>query len=303
MRTWDDILRSMASGGAASVSVRTIEAPLERIKILLQNQNMAPEHHRRYAGAIDAAKRIVAEQGFFSFWRGNLTNCLRVVPSTALRFTFMDHYQSLAAAVCGVPDSSKLPLHGQMLSGGLSGATTALVVYPLDLTRTRLSADVGVTRQYSGIIDCVVKTTKQHGILGNYRGLLVSLLEITPYTGLSLGGYEYFKHFLPSDEKSQSSWWFQIQKLGVGWVSGLTGSLVCYPLDTIKRQLMLDGSLGFQSKYDGSIITCGRVLYCEGGVRSFYNGCLFNALKAAPSAALTLVINDVFRKLSGFVSR
>lgn len=300
MRTWDDILRSMVSGGAASVSVRTIEAPLERIKILLQNQNMAPDSHQRYAGAVDAGRRIFKEQGFLSFWRGNLTNCLRVVPSTALRFTLMDQYQSLAAALCGVSDASKLPLHGQMLSGGLSGATTMLVVYPLDLTRTRLSADVSTKKQYSGILDCLRQTTRQHGFQGNYRGLLISIIEITPYMALSMGGYEYFKRLLPSDEKSQSSWWFSIQKLGVGWLSGLTGSLVCYPMDTVKRQLMLDGALGFQSRYDGSIRKCVSVLCHEGGVQAFYRGCLFNCLKSAPSAGLTLVINDIFRKLSGF---
>merc|ERR1712046_543649 len=122
-----------------------------------------------------------------------------------------------------------------MLSGGLSGATTMLFVYPLDLTRTKLSADVGAKKQYSGIIDCVRQTTRQSGFRGNYKGLGVSLIEITPYTGLSLGGYEYFKHLLPNDEKSQSSWWFTIRKLGVGWLSGLTGSLLCYPMDTVKR--------------------------------------------------------------------
>lgn len=290
----------MISGGAASVTVRTIEAPLERIKILLQNQNMAPDNHRQYAGAVDTGRRIFKEQGFLSFWRGNLTNCLRIVPSSALRFTLMDHYQSFAVAVCNVSDASKLPLHGQMLSGGLSGATTMLFVYPLDLTRTRLSADVGAKKQYSGILDCLRQTTRQHGLRGNYRGLLMSIVEITPYMALSMGGYEYFKRLLPSDEKSQSPLWFTLQKLGVGWLSGMTGSLVCYPMDTIKRQLMLDGSLGFQSKYDGSISKCVSVLYREGGLRPFYKGCLFNCLKSAPSAGLTLVINDVFRKLSGF---
>merc|ERR1711879_187072 len=145
-------------------------------------------------------------------------------------------------------------------------------------------------KQYSGILDCLRQTTKQHGLKGNYRGLFISVLEITPYMALSMGGYEYFKRLLPNTEQSQSSWWFSMQKLGVGWLSGMTGSLLCYPMDTVKRQLMLDGSLGFQSKYDASIVKCVKVLYSEGGVRPFYKGCLFNCLKSAPSAALTLVM-------------
>merc|ERR1712087_970993 len=118
-----------------------------------------------------------------------------------------------------------------------------------------------------------------------------------------MGGFEYFKHMLPGDEAVRSSWWFVWQKVAVGWVSGLAGSLFCYPLDTVKRQLMLDGSTGFQSKYHGSIYTCVRVMHREGGVHAFYRGCLFNALKSAPASALALVANDLFRNFLGFKQR
>mmetsp|Transcript_74063 Transcript_74063/g.214570 ORF Transcript_74063/g.214570 Transcript_74063/m.214570 type:complete len:305 (+) Transcript_74063:100-1014(+) len=302
----DDVLRSMFAGAAATAVVRTAEAPLERIKILLQNQNLACEGHRPYTGAGDAALRVLKEQGFLAFWRGNLTNCVRVVPSSALRFTFMDRLQELAAT--GLPPSPGggspvLPLHRQMLSGAMSGALTSFVVFPLDLTRTKLAADVGAHRQFSGIIDCVRQTTRQHGWRGNYRGLFVSVLEITPYTALTMGGYEYFKRLLPAESDGEGSVLGVLRKVGVGWITGLVGSLVCYPLDTVKRQLMLDGSTGFQSKYGGSTGTCMRILYHEAGLRAFYRGCLFNAFKSAPSAALTLVANDAFRNLLGFRKR
>ena len=84
-----DVLRKMAAGGAAAVCVRTMEAPLERVKLLLQNQNMI-KRQSQYAGIIDALRRVNNEQGFLSFWRGNPTNCLRILPTYALRFTLMD---------------------------------------------------------------------------------------------------------------------------------------------------------------------------------------------------------------------
>jgi hypothetical protein len=143
-------------------------------------------------------------------------------------------------------------------------------------------------------------TTKDAGLRGHYRGLLVSLLEISPYTALTMGGYEYFKRWLPGQPGSTTEWKVTLQKAAVGWASGLAGSLLCYPLDTVKRQLMLDGSKGFQSKYGGSMISCVRMLYREAGLRAFYGGGMFNALKSAPAAGLTLVMNDLFRSLSGF---
>jgi len=302
MRSWEDLLCSLLSGGSAKATVVSVGAPLERIKILLQNQNMAPDCHRRYTSVKDLATRITKEQGVRAFWRGNLANCLRVIPNSALRFTFMDHFQALAASVvCSDDDAGRqLPLHGQLLSGGMSGAVTMLIVYPFDLTRTVLAADVGATRQYIGIVDCMRQTTRQHGWRGHYRGLLVSLLEITPYTGLSMGGYEYFKRLLPSDDAARASWWLQAQRVGVGSLSGLAASLFCYPMDTVKRQLMLDGSSGFRSRYAGSVCACVRVLYREGGLRVFYNGCLFNAIKSSMGAGLTFTINDLFRSLTGY---
>lgn len=60
------------------------------------------------------------------------------------------------------------------------------------------------------------------------------------YVAISMGGYEYLKRQLGDGSPSPMS------KLFCGWASGLCGSLFCYPLDTVKRRVMLDGTQGFQ---------------------------------------------------------
>ena len=259
---------------------------------------MIGNKHSSYKGIFDALRRVHNEQGFLSFWRGNATNCLRVLPTYALRFTFMDYYQRIASVGYNgrVED---LPLWRQGLSGACSGFTTMLIVYPLDLTRTTLSVDTSQAigkRLYSGMLNCMQKTVQESGFRGLYKGLLISLIEITPYTAIAMGGYEFLKAQLPSDEKFASSWLCTVGKLGCGWVAGLCGSLACYPMDTVKRQMMLDGTHGFKAKYDNRIVKCCQVLYREGGIGIFYSGCLVNVLKSAPATALTFVANDVFRR-------
>ena len=63
----------MVAGVSAAVS-KTVVAPIERVKLLLQvqdaNKNIAVEN--RYNGISDCFKRVVAEQGVGSLWRGNL---------------------------------------------------------------------------------------------------------------------------------------------------------------------------------------------------------------------------------------
>jgi solute carrier family 25 (adenine nucleotide translocator) protein 4/5/6/31 len=282
-------MRTIAAAGGSSCTVKTAEAPLERIKLLLQNQNLV-DGTRPYRSFMDAARRIPQEQGVLSLWRGNFTNCCRVFPTYALRFAFMDYYQRLASFGSDAQSSGELSLPRQMLSGALAGGSAMLVVYPLDLARTRLSVHVGQSAG-SGMMRLIGETWRAQGRRGIYRGMGISLLEIMPYTAVAMGGYEFLKGQIPADGAGGGA--TELKKLGAGWVSGVSASLICYPLDTVKRQLMIQNGAGGA----GAVI---RSLYASGGVRGFYHGCTLNALKSAPCVALTYVLNDVIREAVGF---
>ena len=71
-----------------------------------------------------------------------------------------------------------------MAAGGLAGAGSLLIVYPLDFARTRLAADVGkggADREFTGLIDCLKKTTARGGPIALYQGFGVSVQGI-PYS-------------------------------------------------------------------------------------------------------------------------
>lgn len=186
-------------------------APFERIRLLLQTQSLIPGHAKPYNGLFDALQRIPREQGITSLWRGNVPNLLRIVPTYGVRFTLFDYFQSIASL--GLQKGEPLSLPRQMASGALSGLVTCVVTYPLDLARTRMSAtaaslDAAAASQAAssesvaaamggkaatsapekittaGALRAVVRT---EGFLGLYRGLFVSVLEITPYLAISLG--------------------------------------------------------------------------------------------------------------------
>lgn len=84
--------KDFSAGGWAAVVAKTIIAPVERVKLILQVgfqslsqffcsqlQNAQPtiEVSRRYRGMVDCFIRVPKEQGFLSFWRGNWSNILR----------------------------------------------------------------------------------------------------------------------------------------------------------------------------------------------------------------------------------
>lgn len=144
---------------------KTIVAPIERIKLVLQvqdaNKDQIPED-KRYKGLGDAMRRIPAEQGVLSLWRGNLANCIRYFPTQALNFAFKDTYKQMFLA--GVDKKTQFWRFflGNLASGGAAGATSLLVVYPLDFARTRLGADMGKgdQRQFKGMWHCISTIAK-----------------------------------------------------------------------------------------------------------------------------------------------
>ena len=80
----------LVSGCAAAVS-KTSAAPIERVKLLLQNQGELLKQGRldsRYSGVRDCITRTLSTEGVTSFWRGNLASVLRYFPQQALNFAF-----------------------------------------------------------------------------------------------------------------------------------------------------------------------------------------------------------------------
>lgn len=74
----------LAAGGTAGAVSKTVVAPIERVKLVLQVQEVNKEQipvEKRYKGMADAFKRIPAEQGIMSLWRGNLANVIRYFPT------------------------------------------------------------------------------------------------------------------------------------------------------------------------------------------------------------------------------
>ncbi|GKU87978.1 hypothetical protein SLEP1_g2299 [Rubroshorea leprosula] len=77
------ICKSLVAGGVAGGVSRTAVAPLERLKILLQVQN---PHNIKYNGTIQGLKYIWRTEGLRGLFKGNGTNCARIVPNSAVKF-------------------------------------------------------------------------------------------------------------------------------------------------------------------------------------------------------------------------
>ena len=170
-----DFFVNFVAGGVSAGLAKSITAPVERVKLIIQTQDCNPlivnGSVPRYKGMLDCFSRVYEEQGMKSFWRGNFTNVIRYFPTQAFNFAFKDKIRSLFPQLHPVSDFwRKLGLN--VASGGLAGAGALCIVYPLDYARTRLAIDVGShSRSFKGLSDCLLKTALgPGGIKSLYTG-------------------------------------------------------------------------------------------------------------------------------------
>jgi len=282
-------LTDLAAGGVAGAVSKTAVAPIERVKLLLQTQDSNPKIKSgevpRYTGIGNCFSRVTAEQGFASFWRGNLANIIRYFPTQAFNFAFKDTIKNLFPRYNPQTDFWRF-FATNMASGGLAGAGSLLIVYPLDFARTRLAADVGSgkTREFTGLVDCLKKTAARGGTMAMYQGFGVSVQGIIVYRGAYFGFYDTAKGVLFKDEKKANIFakWAVAQT-----VTALAG-ICSYPFDTVRRRLMMQA--GGDKQYTGTL-DCWRKVYSQEGFKAFFKGALSNVLRGA-GGALVLVMYD-----------
>jgi solute carrier family 25 (mitochondrial adenine nucleotide translocator), member 4/5/6/31 len=181
------------AGGIAGITAKTLTAPIERVKLLLQTEHENTKLTTKYNGIIDCFTRCVKEEGFLSLWRGNGVNVIRYFPTQALNFSTKDFYGRLLKIEEKRGQNANY-LFYNIACGGLAGSTTTLFVHPLDFARTRIAVDLGrskAEREYKGLWDCLRKVYRSDGVRGLYSGFVVAFFSMFCYRGLYFGVYDF----------------------------------------------------------------------------------------------------------------
>ncbi|KAF7172807.1 hypothetical protein CNMCM5623_004943 [Aspergillus felis] len=280
-------------GGVSAAVSKTAAAPIERIKLLVQNQDemiRAGRLDRKYNGIVDCFRRTAQAEGVMSLWRGNTANVIRYFPTQALNFAFRDTYKSMFAYKKERDGYGKWMM-GNLASGGAAGATSLLFVYSLDYARTRLANDAksakgGGDRQFNGLVDVYRKTLASDGIAGLYRGFGPSVLGIVVYRGLYFGMYDSIKPVVLVGSLEGSF----LASFLLGWTVTTGAGIASYPLDTIRRRMMMTS--GEAVKYKSSMDAARQIIARE-GVKSLFKGAGANILRGVAGAGVLSIYDQV----------
>ena len=214
---------SLFSGAFAGMISRSLTSPLERIKIL-QQVNVGK------SSLWTTFLHVLYKEGIMAFWKGNLANCLRVGPHSAITFAVFDVSKQQFRNRNG--NISSL---GLLCSGAMAGMIASSLTYPLDLVNALLAAQTD-SRRYTGIGHAISDIFKREGVRGLYRGIGATLLGIAPYIAINFATFDTLKQIYLPDKNSP---YFSVINLGLGAIAGANAATLTFWTDTIRRRLQI----------------------------------------------------------------
>jgi len=287
-----NLLVDFVAGGVSGTISKTITAPIERVKLIIQTQDANPKivsgEVPRYTGILNCFVRVRAEQGIGAFWRGNFTNCIRYFPTQAFNLAFKDSIKSMFPKYS--PKEQFWPFFGvNLASGGLAGAGSLCIVYPLDYARTRLASDVGSGKKtFAGLGDCLVKTAKgPKGFFSLYNGFGISVAGIIPYRGVQFGLNDTLNGLNPYSK--DVSFIGMLSKWLCAQFSVIMSGFVTYPFDTVRRRLQMESEKKVEERMYKGALHCAQKIIADEGFNAMFKGAGANILRGT-GAALVLVL-------------
>lgn len=126
-----------------------------------------------------------------------------------------------------------LPFFYQFLSGAIAGVSEILVMYPLDVVKTR--QQLATTSDCNGTINCLRKIVSEEGVSRLYKGISAPILMEAPKRAIKFAANDEWGKFY----KKAFDTPVVTQSLAVltGATAGATESFVVVPFELVKIQL------------------------------------------------------------------
>lgn len=267
------------AGAAAGAAGKVLTAPLDRIKISMQVHGLreSQETARRGISFLEATMKIGKEEGIQGYWRGYFPQVIRVVPYSAVQLVAYEAYKKLFKG-----EDKALSVPGRLAAGACAGMTSTLITYPLDVLRLRLAVDPAS----KSMLKVASTMLREEGLASFYKGLGSSLIGIAPYVALNFCAFDLIKKALPEEVRKTSTASFV-----TAFLSATLATSMCYPLDTVRRQLQMR---------DTPFLTIGDALpgiVARDGLLGLYRGFVPNTLKLLPTSSIRLTTFDAAKRL------
>ncbi len=180
------IYKRILAGGSAGVVGCVAANPFDLIKIRMQ----ADSTGRRYSeGILRSLKQIIKTEGVKGLWMGVLPNVQRAFFVNAAELASYDATKQYLLSHKIMGDH----IGTYSCASFCAGFLAALVSNPVDLSKTRLM-NQETPRMYSGMMDCILKTVKNEGVLALYKGFVPNWVRIGSWCVVMFVTWEQCRH-------------------------------------------------------------------------------------------------------------
>ncbi|EDV25724.1 uncharacterized protein TRIADDRAFT_23904 [Trichoplax adhaerens] len=195
--------RGFVAGGAASVIAQSFGVPIDIVsqKLMVQGQQ-APEntrlivhspseilqqqHHHALKSAKTIANEIWKAYGIRGFYRGYLISILTFGPSSAIWWGSYAAYNNLLSKF--IPPNTP-HLVAQATAGATAGITSAVLINPVDVIRTRMQV-----LDTKSIIATTKTLIQEEGLAGFTKGMSARVISMAPSSIIIIISYETIKN-------------------------------------------------------------------------------------------------------------
>ncbi len=234
-----DDLKPFVFGGMASCVAEASTFPIDTAKTRLQLQGQKTEdgdrkpQQRPYRGTLDVWRRVAAEEGATTLYRGLPPALLRQASYGTIKFGLYHTAKELAP----MPDSPAK----NVLCAVTSGAVASAIANPTDVLKVRLqardSAATGMTPQgkNTGMMACFADIHRREGVRGLWRGVAPTAQRAAVVAGVQLPVYDASKlFFLRRGMLADGA----ANHLVSSFCAGLCACLASCPVDVVRTRMM-----------------------------------------------------------------
>lgn len=186
---------SVLSGAAAGGLSAAVASPTDLIKVRMQGEGMMQER-RAYPSLPSAVTTIIRKEGLTGLYKGWIPTAQRAVMIGILTLPTYDLAKRVLITHCAREDG----VGTHFLASFFSGMVSSLGSQPIDVIKSRIMhqplqrvGDRMTGTLYANSFDCLLKTTRQEGVLALWKGTLPTFMRSGPWLVVFWCCYEQLK--------------------------------------------------------------------------------------------------------------
>lgn len=169
-----------------------------------------------------------------------------------------------------------------------AGAVAAMVSRTFVAPLERLKLEYIVRGEKKKLFELIRSIATTQGWRGFWKGNLVNILRTAPFKAINFCAYDTYRKQLlklSGNEETTNS-----ERFLAGAAAGITATILCLPLDTIRTKLVAPGGEAL-----GGVIGAFRHVIQSEGIFSLYRGLVPSILSMAPSGAVFYGVYDILK--------